>query len=117
MASHPRDAQVRRGIYVLIHVRPICLIEFWSHACLIKHVKKCQVCNENLLMRSPCRSKNEADQLDMVDKESFARLKSQCLRRHAALKPCVQALGPMIDVVIDPGRSSQHHPLGARYKK
>jgi len=95
----------------------VCLLEFWSRERLINHIKKCKVCNENLLMKPPWINDEEADVLDAAEADSLGKLKAQGLRRHAATKPCVQALGPLLPVVINPECSSRHHPLGKGYNK
>ena len=92
---------------------PVCLLEMWTRERLLNHVKRCKTCNENLLMRPPVLTSEQADALDMLDRESFAALRAQGLRRHAAKKPCVQASGPFqLPIIVDPDCFSQHHPLG-----
>ena len=64
-------------------------------------------------MRPPLLSSEEADSLDSLDKEAHIKLQARGLRRHAAERPCVQALGPFLSgIIIDPARFSKHHPLG-----
>ena len=70
------------------------------------------MCRENLLIRPPELSQQEADQLDELEKETFRVMQSRGNRRHKAVEPCIQASGPLLPIVIDPERVSAHHPLG-----
>ena len=113
--SHGIKAFERR--YAIGTQCTVCLLDFWSRERLINHIKRCKACNENLLMRPPWITSEEADELDAAEASRLLKLKSQGLRRHAATKPCVQARGPLLPVVIDPKRSSWHHPLGKGHNK
>ena len=96
---------------------PICLLEFWSRERVINHAKKCKVCNENILMTPPILTQDQADAVDEMELKRFKALKARGLRRHAAVEPCVQAMGPKLPIIIDPRRASAHHPLGVGYDK
>ena len=96
---------------------PVCLLELWSRERAINHVKRSRVCNENLLMRPPLLTEDQADVLDECELVKFKALRAKGLRRHAAEKPCVQASGPKWPIIIDPSSFSQHHPLGKGHQK
>ena len=92
---------------------PICLVEFWTRERVINHVRyRSKVCRENLLVRPPELTQQQADELDVLEQDTFRKMQSCGNRRHKAVKPCLQASGPLLPIVIDPERSSAHHPLG-----
>jgi len=97
---------------------PVCLLEMWTRERVINHVKKSNVCSVNLLLRPPILSIEQADEMDVLELGEFKALKAKGLRRHAALKPCMQASGPLQrPVIIDPETYSGHHPLGKGHCK
>ena len=98
--------------YVISEQCSCCLLHLWSRERCVNHIKRSATCRENLLLRPPLLSDEQADELDLLERSSFTDLKSKGLRRHAATKPCVQAQGPLLPIIIDPSRFSQHHPLG-----
>ena len=92
---------------------PICLNEFWTRERVINHVRyRSTVCRENLLVRPPELTQQQADDLDELERETYRKMQSCGNRRHKAVEPCVQAFGPLLPIVIDPERASAHHPLG-----
>ena len=92
---------------------PICMVEFWTRERVVNHVRyRSKVCRENLLVRPPELSPQQADHLDELEQESFRKMQSCGNRRHKAIEPCVQAAGPLLPIVLDPDRMSAHHPLG-----
>ena len=92
---------------------PICLVEFWTRERVINHVRyRSMVCRENLLIRPPELSPQQADRLDELEQENFRKMQSRGNRRHKVVEPCVQAAGPLLPIVLDPDNISAHHPLG-----
>ena len=99
---------------------PICLVEWWSRERIINHLRyRSPTCRLNLLMYPPELTIQQAEELDREAVELYRSLAKSGRRRHAAVQPCVQALGPMRPIVLEPGCESSHHPLGRghRYKR
>ena len=96
---------------------PICLLEIWTRERALNHLRyRSEPCRENLLLRPPILSEAQADEIDEVEAAKYRALRARGLRRHAAEKPCVQALGPLWPIVVDPSRFSRHHPLGKGHR-
>ena len=96
---------------------PICLVRFASRECAINHVRyRSTVCYENLLIRPPKLTREEANKLDEEERPAFQALKAKGLRRHAADVDCVRLCGPLRPIVIDPQRTSNHHVLGVGHQ-
>lgn len=96
---------------------PICLVLFASRDCVINHVRyRSMVCLENLLIRPPKLSVEEAKALDLEECVNVRALKSKGLRRHAATEECIRLSGPLLPIVIDPNRASNHHALGVGHQ-
>ena len=92
---------------------PICMVQFASRECVINHVRyRSRVCYENLLVRPPRLTREEADELDKIDLARHADLQAKGLRRHAATVGCARLSGPLMPIVIDPSKESSHHALG-----
>ena len=92
---------------------PICLVEWWTRERAINHVRyRSEVCKLNLLLHAPTLSPEEADVLDAKDARLYRDFTKQGKRRHIAERPCMQAEGPLVQIVLDPARESVHHPLG-----
>ena len=92
---------------------PICLVRFASRECAINHVRyRSSVCYENLLIRPPKLTREEANLCDENDRPATRALKAKGLRRHAVDFECVRLSGPLLPIVIDPERASNHHVLG-----
>ena len=92
---------------------PICMVQFASRECVINHVRyRSKVCYENLLIRPPKLTREEADELDKIDLSRHADLQAKGLRRHAATVGCIRLTGPLMPIVIDPSKESSHHALG-----
>ena len=92
---------------------PICLIEWWTRERAINHVRyRKEVCKRNLLLHAPELTAAEADELDMQDARLYRNFTEQGKRRHIAERPCMQAEGPFVHIILDPARMSVHHPLG-----
>ena len=97
---------------------PICLVEFWTRERVINHVRyRSKVCRENLLVRLPELSQQQADHLDEFEQETFRKMQACGNRRHKAIEPCIQASGPLLLIVLDPDRVSAHHPLGKGHSR
>ena len=60
----------------------------------------------------PLISEEKACELDLAERDLMRELIAKGLRRLHAACPCVQLIGPLVHVVIDPGSASYHHPLG-----
>jgi hypothetical protein len=92
---------------------PICLVEFWTRERVVNHVRyRSYVCRENLLIRPPELSPQQADHLDELEQATCRKMQSSGNRRHKATEPCVQAAGPLLPIVLDPDKVAAHHPLG-----
>ena len=92
---------------------PICMVQFASRECVINHVRyRSRVCYENLLIRPPKLTRDEAEELDQNDRVLHASLQAKGLRRHAATEGCTRLSGPLLPIVVNPSKASSHHALG-----
>ena len=92
---------------------PICLVEFWTRERAINHVRYRSVtCRLNLLMRPPELTQDQSEVMDAAECSANRILATKGLRRHAAQRPCVQLQGPLLPILVDTERVSNHHPLG-----
>ena len=57
-------------------------------------------------------NEEDAKQLDVDDRARKRGLYAQGMRPHAAIAPAYRLPGPLPLSIIDPCRSSSHHPLG-----
>ena len=84
---------------------------------LIMHVRyRSMVCLENLLIRPPKLSLEEANALDIEERANVRALRSKGLRWHAATEECIRLSGPRLPIVINPNRASNHHALGVGHQ-
>ena len=99
--------------YIVDDSCPICLVKFWSRTRVLNHLKyRSKICQENLLIRPPLISEEEASILDEAERAAIAARAKKGLKPAHAAKPCVQMFGPLVQVVSDPSTASGHHPLG-----
>ena len=91
----------------------VCMKMFWTRERVVNHVRyRSNVCKEYHLQFAPYFSQEQADQYDAVEAKSNRDLQHSGHRRHKAQKPCVQLHGPMLNVSLQDGAYSKHHPLG-----
>ena len=89
------------------------MVEFHTRERVMNHIKfRSHVCRENLLMRPPILTHEQADELDAAQYSEIRKLAARGQRRSHASVPCVRLQGPLISVVIDPKYESAHHALG-----
>ena len=99
--------------YVQTTYCPVCMIEFKNRERVLNHIRyRSEVCRENLLMGPPCITHEQADVLDLAEKDMIKSYLNKGHSRSYAEKSCVQMYGPFSDIVIDPDMESKHHPLG-----
>ena len=70
------------------------------------------MCALNIMMGGVVMSSEEAMLLDSQENVAFASEKNAGERKHLARLPCFRLCGPLVDIVIDPGKHSKHHALG-----
>ena len=92
---------------------PVCLKLFWTRERVINHVRyRSGVCLANLLIRGPCLSVSEAEELDCLEHGAHVAKSKAGQRSHHAAIPAVQLQGPLLSLLVLPGTESAHHPLG-----
>ena len=70
------------------------------------------VCLANLLIRGPCLSVSEAEELDALEHGANVIKSKSGQRAHFAAIPAVQLQGPLLAPIVLPGTESKHHALG-----
>ena len=99
--------------YVNITHCLVCLKEFGSRERVINHVRfKSKVCQNQLYLRGPLLSEDEASNLDQADATLNVKLYSKGQRRHHVSSPVVRLPGPLLPILLEDGSESPHHPLG-----
>ena len=92
---------------------PACFKQFWTRERIANHIRyRSHVCRHNILLRGPCLSVEQADQLDIEERGAHAGLQRKGKRRHSAELPVVRLHGPLRTVFALPGCDSEHHELG-----
>ena len=95
----------------------VCLREFGQRELCLNHVRyHSMVCRNNLLIRGPCLSKEEADALDNECKPRNRHLHATGRRRHYAETPSFYLEGPLLPILLAPEQISAHHPLGRGHR-
>ena len=74
------------------------------------------VCHNNLLIRGPILSEEEARALDDACKARNRQLHATGRRRHHVNAPSFYLPGPLLPILLPPGTSSAHHPLGIGHR-
>ena len=86
---------------------PVCLKQFSERECLLNHVKRGRTpCKQQLLLRGPRLTHEEADAIDLDLRQHFCILQRQGLRRHAKTMPCMQLRGPRLPTLYGPVQPS-----------
>ena len=95
----------------------VCLRDFGQRELCFNHVRyRSKVCYNNLLIRGPSLSKDEADALDNACKPRNRELHAAGRRRHHVETPSFYLPGPLLPILLAPGQYSAHHPLGRGHR-
>lgn len=82
---------------------PVCLKLFWSRERVVNHLRyRSKVCLNNDLLRGPCLSVAQSDELDALEHVANAKLAKHGRRSHFASCPAVQLHGPLLHVFCAP---------------
>ena len=96
---------------------PVCLRDFGQRELCLNHVRyRSMVCRNNLLIRGPCLSKEEADALDNECKPRNRHLHVTGCRRHHVETPSFCLPGALLPILLAPDKFSAHHPLGRGHR-
>ena len=89
----------------------VCMKMFWSRERVVNHIRyRSKVCRTQMLTNPPPYTPEQADDFDLEEAKSNRELSHRGSRRHKAVKPCVQLIGPIMPIAsVCP---SKHHPLG-----
>jgi hypothetical protein len=116
LAVHTYKAHGVKGTerkYVDTTFCTICLVQFWDRERVVNHIRyRSPICRLNLLLRGPLMDAAAADALDSKEHDKHKSLAHSGKRRHHARKACIQLIGPLQPIVLQPGTESNHHRMG-----
>ena len=98
--SHGIKDNIR--LYVDSTHRTICLKEFHQRENVSNHLKKVTFCNQQLRLRRPCLTVEQADSIDTALRAHNRGLNRAGKRRHAKDRPCRQGEGPKLPCIVGP---------------
>ena len=114
-SKHGIKSDMRR--YVPFTYCLVCLREFEQRELCLNHVRyRSKVCRNNLLIRGPVLSREEAQALDDECKPRNRKLHAAGRRRHHVEMPSFYRSGPLLPILLAPGQFSAHHPLGKGHR-
>ena len=89
----------------------VCMKMFWSRERVVNHIRyRSKICRNQMLTKPPPYTSEQADAFDLEEAKVNRELSHRGSRRHKAVKPCVQLVGPIMP--ISTACPSKHHPLG-----
>ena len=80
----------------------ICLKEFHQRENVINHLKKVRFCNQQLRLRRPLLTEEQADNIEIALRDHNRALSRAGKRRHTKDRPCRQGEGPKWPCIVSP---------------